>query len=71
MWTLLHSSYRRVFEARPYIGIERVNQVLRFDFGHDGVRAHGKPAVRLLTGESSNGTVQTGIYRKPYLNRTP
>ena len=36
-----------------YIGIERVNQVLRFDFGRDGVRAHGKPialppAVRVL-----------------------
>jgi hypothetical protein len=36
-----------------YIGIERVNQVLRFDFGHDGVRAHGRPialppAVRML-----------------------
>jgi hypothetical protein len=36
-----------------YIGIEGVNQVLRFDFGRDGVRAHGKPialppAVRVL-----------------------
>ena len=36
-----------------YIGIERVNQVLRFDFGRDGVRARGKPialpaAVRVL-----------------------
>jgi hypothetical protein len=36
------------------------------DFGRDGVRAHGKPAVRLLTGESSNGTVQRGNHRKPY-----
>jgi hypothetical protein len=47
------------------IGIERVNQVLRSDFGRDGVRAHGKLAVRLLTGDSSNGTVQRGNYRKP------
>ena len=36
-----------------YIGIEGVNQVLRFDFGRDGVRAHGNPitlppAVRTL-----------------------
>jgi hypothetical protein len=53
-----------------YIGIKGVNQVLRFDFGRDGVRAHGKPiamppAVRLLAGDSSNGTVQRGNYKKP------
>ncbi len=28
-----------------YVGIERVNQILRFDFARDGVRAQGQPLV--------------------------
>jgi hypothetical protein len=26
-----------------YVGYERVNQIVKFDFGHDGVRARGQP----------------------------
>jgi hypothetical protein len=26
-----------------YVGIERVNQIVRFDYGKDGLRAHGEP----------------------------
>ena len=28
-----------------YVGLERVNQILKFDFGRDGVRARGQPMV--------------------------
>jgi hypothetical protein len=29
--------------ATAYVGIERVNQIVRFDFGRDGIRARGMP----------------------------
>ncbi|HEY8332954.1 MAG TPA: esterase-like activity of phytase family protein [Tardiphaga sp.] len=29
--------------ATAYVGIERVNQIVRFDFGRDGIRARGTP----------------------------
>lgn len=29
--------------ATAYVGLERVNQILRFDFGKDGIRARGEP----------------------------
>ncbi|WP_424628540.1 esterase-like activity of phytase family protein [Bradyrhizobium sp. SYSU BS000235] len=29
--------------ATAYVGLERVNQILRFDFGKDGIRARGMP----------------------------
>lgn len=32
-----------------YVGLERVNQILRFDFGKDGIRARGEP-ISLPTG---------------------
>jgi len=32
-----------------YIGIERVNQIVRFKYGRDGLRAHGHP-IRVLPG---------------------
>jgi hypothetical protein len=39
--------------GKAYVGIERVNRIVRFDFGRDGVRARGEaiavpPAVRRL-----------------------
>lgn len=41
--------------ATAYVGLERVNQILQFDFGKDGVRARGAPI-----------TVPAGIENLPF-----
>ena len=41
--------------ATAYVGLERVNQILQFDFGKDGVRARGAPI-----------TVPAGIEKLPF-----
>lgn len=36
-------SLTRGNDGRFYVGIERVNRIVRFDLSHGGLRAHGKP----------------------------